>query len=225
MPSRHISPQSFDEILSELGDDPAIPDPHGIRKPAAPRKPISHQPAAEKALFFNNLELASANKIWWFFGGVLAGTLLFLGLGTLFLDNLKADSQKSLEGTQAQVAELKKEIALQRQNSENIHDDLYQSIDELEVSIHSKIKSSAQTVKIITKVDPYEAEILRWRYLGMTQVGQSQQAFFQSKTARLAFQVGNSILGDWHLSEIKKDQASISNSKGKTLFLKAMKIE
>ena len=32
MPSRHISPQSFDEILSELGDDPAIPDPHGIRK-------------------------------------------------------------------------------------------------------------------------------------------------------------------------------------------------
>lgn len=33
MPACHISSQSFDEILSDLGDDPAIPDPHGIRKP------------------------------------------------------------------------------------------------------------------------------------------------------------------------------------------------
>ena len=37
MPSRHISPRSFDEILSELGDDPAIPDPHGIRKTERPK--------------------------------------------------------------------------------------------------------------------------------------------------------------------------------------------
>ena len=37
MPSRDISPRSFDEILSELGDDPAIPDPHGIRKTERPK--------------------------------------------------------------------------------------------------------------------------------------------------------------------------------------------
>ncbi|WP_353432414.1 hypothetical protein [Polynucleobacter sp. MWH-UH23A] len=39
MPARKISPQSFDDILIELGDDPAIPDPHGIRKPNAPKHP------------------------------------------------------------------------------------------------------------------------------------------------------------------------------------------
>ena len=39
MPTRKISPQSFDDILSELGDDPAIPDPHGIRKPNSPKRP------------------------------------------------------------------------------------------------------------------------------------------------------------------------------------------
>ena len=37
MPTRHISPQSFDDILSDLGDDPAIPDPQGIRKTNAPQ--------------------------------------------------------------------------------------------------------------------------------------------------------------------------------------------
>jgi hypothetical protein len=158
-------------------------------------------------------------------GGLLGGALVLLGIGVLVLDGLKADSQNALAGTQAQVAELKKEIALQRQNSENIHDDLYESIDELEVNIHSKIKSSDKPAKVTVKNDPYETEILRWRYLGMAQVGPSQQAYFQSKTARLAFQTGNPLLGDWHLSDIKKNQASISNSKGKTLFLKAMKIE
>ena len=39
MPARKISSQSFDAILSELGDDPAIPDPHGIRKSNSPNRP------------------------------------------------------------------------------------------------------------------------------------------------------------------------------------------
>lgn len=48
MPARHIASHSFDEILSDLGDDPANPDPYGIRKspqqnkgPSKPQNPTS----------------------------------------------------------------------------------------------------------------------------------------------------------------------------------------
>ncbi|HAT38834.1 MAG TPA: hypothetical protein DCW35_01380 [Polynucleobacter sp.] len=49
MPARHIASHSFDEILSDLGDDPANPDPYGIRKspqqnkgPSKPQNPSNH---------------------------------------------------------------------------------------------------------------------------------------------------------------------------------------
>jgi len=63
LPKRHISPQSFDDILSELGNDPAIPDPHGIRKSSAPIKPayVSSNPA--KIDILGSLHFQEKNKM------------------------------------------------------------------------------------------------------------------------------------------------------------------
>jgi hypothetical protein len=99
-------------------------------------------------------------------------------------------------------------------------------MDELEVSIHSKLIPTPQTkTSNAPKVDPHESELRRWRYLGMTQVGGVQQAFFLSSQARFSLQLGSPVLGDWRLSEIQKTQATITNPKGKSLILKASKIE
>ena len=99
-------------------------------------------------------------------------------------------------------------------------------MDELEVSIHSKLITTPQTkTSSAPKIDPHETELRRWRYLGMTQVGGVQQAFFLSSQARFSLQLGSPVLGDWRLSEIQKTQATITNPKGKSLILKASKIE
>ena len=63
MPSCHISSQSFDDILSELGDDPAIPDPHGIRKRSSPPRPDSapHTKPLKPSFSTKSLELKGLN--------------------------------------------------------------------------------------------------------------------------------------------------------------------
>ena len=63
MPKRHISPQSFDDILSELGDDPAIPDPHGIRKSSAPKEPTYASSNPVKSDFLGSLHFQEKNKM------------------------------------------------------------------------------------------------------------------------------------------------------------------
>ncbi len=226
MATRHISPQSFDDILSELGDDPAIPDPHGIHKSNTPKEathPGSHR---QKNSPLSNLDLPLISKHLWIFLAFIGFTLVLITLIFLGFESVKTDSRLVLEGTQNQLTELKKEFAQYRHDVETTQDELYQVIDELEVSIHSKLSTTPQTkISSPPKVDSQELELRRWRYLGMTQVGGVQQAFFISSKARFTLQLGNPALGDWRLAEIQKDQATITNSKGKSLTLKASKIE
>ena len=67
MPKRHISPQSFDDILSELGDDPAIPDPHGSRKSSAPKEPAYPSSNSVKSDLLGSLDFQAKSKNIWLF--------------------------------------------------------------------------------------------------------------------------------------------------------------
>ncbi len=226
MPSRHISPQSFDDILSELGDDPAIPDPHGIRKSPAPKDGFSSKPKQVKNDFLDNLhfQVKGGNLGLYFLIIVIAIALAVMIF--FVLDSFKTNSQLVLERTQSQITELKKELTQYRDDAENIEDELYGAIDELEVSVHSKMILSPQTKLSNTpKADPHESELRRWRYLGTAQVGETQQAFFQSSKARLTLQLGSQALGDWQLSGIQKDRVTLVNPKGKSLTLRTTKAE
>ncbi len=226
MPKRHISPQSFDDILSELGDDPAIPDPHGIRKSSAPKEPAYPSSNSVKSDLLGSLDFQAKSKNIWLFLVLIGSAVAIFSILFLALEPFKNDSQLALEKTQHQLMELKKEFAQYQNNIETEQDDLYLAMDELEVSIHSKLITTPQTkTSSAPKIDPHESELRRWRYLGMTQVGGVQQAFFLSSQARFSLQLGSPVLGDWRLSEIQKTQATITNPKGKSLILKASKIE
>ena len=103
MPTRHISPQSFDDILSDLGDDPAIPDPHGIRKSGAPEKPDLTAPKHERIPFVSKHSIQEQIQTRWF-------ALLALGfivtLSTVFFlayESLKTDLLQTLEASQKQM--------------------------------------------------------------------------------------------------------------------------
>ncbi len=230
MPSRHISPQSFDSILSELGDDPAIPDPHGIRKSTSPKRPSpepSNQPKERIGLadfsnskVFNQLHQLGAFAIF----GVL---LIAIGIALLMAyESLKTSSEALNQESYKQISELKKELAVMRSELETEQDDLYEAIDSIEVSVHS-LKESRPITRLIAKPKalPYELELRRWRYLGVSQMGGSQQAFFHNGKNNVMFQKGGLVLGDWRLTQLEKDFATLTHVQGKTLNLKPSKTE
>lgn len=72
---------------------------------------------------------------------------------------------------------------------------------------------------------PHESELRRWRYLGSSQMGNSHQAYFHTGKSHLVFNKGSQVLGDWRLSNIEKEQATMTHAQGKSLVLKATKSE
>jgi len=230
MPSRHISPQSFDDILSELGDDPAIPDPHGIRKPTYPKStplqpPKPSKDRTEPEAFSSQNLLGQIPKL----GGLLAFAACVFGTGTALMvgyESLKTISQTQTQESHKEIADLKKEFIQLRTELQMEQDDLYETIDSIEVSIHSLIENKpANKVTAKPQALPHEAELRRWRYLGSSQMRGSHQAFFDSGQGTVIFQKGMLVLGDWRLTHLEKALATLTHSKGKTLNLKPSKTE
>ena len=229
MPTRQISSQSFDEILSDLGDDPAIPDPHGIRKNQAHHLPPSQQSNASiksKNTFLSEMPFQFQAKNGWAFLA-LGLFILALSLGIFFtIEAYKVDSQASLNTLQNQISALKKELAIAQENWEEDQDELYELLDELEVSIHSNINTSATSkASKPTTLYPHEADLLRWRYLGITQIGAFEQVFFYSGKSTVMFKKEDLVLGEWRLSQAQKEAATLTHPKGKSITLKASKSE
>jgi len=230
MPSRHISPQSFDEILSDLGDDPAIADPHGIRKTGPAKQSASEPREQQKSTV--NLDAFSAtgliNQIPKL-GGIFASAvfLLFIGIG-LFIahESLKTSSQSLIQESHKDISKLKKDLDQLRIELEGEQDELYAAIESIEVSIHS-LRQNKPIRKTASKPQalPHEAELRRWRYLGVSQMGGSQQAFFHNGKTQVMLQKGVMVLGDWRLMNLEKDLATLTHAEGKTLTLKPSKTE
>ena len=158
---------------------------------------------------------------------LLIGLFIAAG-GALFLTHatLNDDSQNILEASQKQISELKKEMALMRREIDEDMEDLYLAIDEIEVSIHLLNDKKPET-KLSNKpqASNHESELRRWRYLGTSQIGLSQQAYFHNGKNQLVFEKGAQVLGDWRLSNIEKEHATLTHSHGKSLALKVSKSE
>jgi len=216
--------------LSELGDDPAIPDPHGIRKttypkstPLEPPKPCKQRTELE-AFSSQNL-LGQIQKL----GGLLTFGAGVVGVGIALLigyESLKTSSEAQVQESHKEISDLKKEFTQLRAELQMGHDDLYETIDSIEVSIHSlRENKSIHQVAAKPQALAHEAELRRWRYLGTSQMGGSHQAFFHSGQDTVMFQKGMLVLGDWSLTHLEKDLATLTHSKGKTLNLKPSKTE
>ena len=230
MPSRDISPRSFDEILSELGDDPAIPDPHGIRKTERPKTISEDSQKPKKGRFDieslkDSSSLIPVQKLGSFlvFGAMLLGTLILLFLA---YESMNSNSQALAEESRKQISELRKELGLLRNEMQNDQDELYEAIELMEVSVHS-LKENKVVQRVIAKPQPlsYESELRRWRYLGTAQMGLTQQAFFQTGKGNMAFEQGALTLGDWRLTQITKEYVTLTHPQGKTIPLKPFKTE
>jgi hypothetical protein len=219
MPSRHIPPQAFDAILSELGDDPAIPDPHGIRKPSGiPPLPKSPSPQSNAL----TLDLFKTTPIL----GV-AALLLMLGLGVFWSLHLYGTDQESpLTNLQTQVHQLKNELHLLQVELATTEEEIYEEIDLLEVSVHSlKNKPVKRGGLSSAKKTSGEATIKQWRYLGLSKAGGAEYAFFETNNGALLLTQGDIVAGEWRLTQIQKKGVNFAHTDGKLIFLEAVRGE
>ena len=230
MPSRHISPQSFDEILSELGDDPAIPDPHGIRKTTSPKSAALEPPKSSKerakpeAISSPNL-FVQLQKLGGLF--TFGACLIMIGIALFTAyQSQNTSSDAMVQESFKEISGLKKELALLRIELQSGQDELYEAIDSIEVSIHSLIENKS-IHKVIARptAHPYETELRSWRYLGVSEMRGSRQAFFHNGKGNVMIQKGMLVLGDWRLTQLEKDLATLTHSQGKTLVIKSSKTE
>ena len=105
-------------------------------------------------------------------------------------------------------------------------DDLYEAIDKIEVSVHSlNIKAPAQAKNTKPAAIPHEAELRRWRYLGITRMGPLEQAFFNTGKLTLMAQKNEPVLGEWRLTQAEKELAILTHSQGKSITLKSSQSE
>ena len=226
MPPRHISPQSFDDILSELGDDPAIPDPHGIRKSSSPpREDFAAKTKTPKPSFLTKsfeLNRLHFSSIW-----ILGALLLICGGGLFFyFDANKSGAEGEISSLQNQLFALKKDFELSQSEWASERDDLYDAIDEMEVSIHSiVIKPAIQAPQSKPAAIPHETDLRRWRYLGITRMGAVEHAFFHTgKSTRMVVKQ-DLVLGEWRLTQAEKELAILTHPKGKSITFKSTQSE
>jgi hypothetical protein len=230
MPARHISSQSFDHLLSELGDDPAIPDPHGIRKTTHQKSMDSqaHGHSNSKPILeaVARLDDFKQGKALTAFIALAAFTGILLFSGFIAYESINRHTSEDLQESQNQISALRKELNLLRKELDEDLGALYEEIDLLEVSIHSlkKIKPKTQASSKPTP-PPGEQEIRTWRYLGSSQMGGIQQALFQDGKSHLLFPKGALVLGEWRLTQIEKDVTTLSHPLGKSIVLKPVKSE
>jgi len=226
MPPRHISPQSFDDILSELGDDPAIPDPHGIRKTSSSsRMDEAPQTKSPKPSFSTKtFELKGLNfsPIW-----IFGSTLLLFGVSLFFFfESNKSEAKQEIQTLQSQLLALKEELGSSQNEWRSERDDLYEVIDEIEVSIHSiEIKPPKQATQSKPTAIPHEAELRSWRYLGITRMGALEQAFFHTGRSTKMVGKGDLALGEWRLTQAEKELAILTHPKGKSITFKSTNSE
>jgi hypothetical protein len=221
MPPRHISPQSFDDILSELGDDPAIPDPHGIRKTASSSRmdelPQTKTPKPSFSTKTFELKGLNFSPIW-----IFGSTLLLCGVSLFFFfDSNKSKAEQEIQALQSQLLALKEELESSQNEWRSERDDLYETIDEIEVSIHSiEIKPPRQAAQSKPTTIPHEAELRSWRYLGITRMGALEQAFFHTGQSTKMVGKGDLALGEWRLTQAEKELAILTHPKGRSITFK-----
>lgn len=142
------------------------------------------------------------------------------------LESNKASSKVELHALQNQISTLKNELAMAQNEWMSEQDSLYETMDNIEVSIHSlKLKPPISASQNKPVVIPHEAELRHWKYLGLTRMGATEHAFFH--TGKTTLMVGKEALalGEWRLAQAEKAVAILTHPKGKSITLKSTKSE
>ena len=238
MPIRKITSQSFDTILSVLGDDPVIQNSgHSSSEPdQAARQQTKPAAQVAQAEPNGNINLQSPQlradftKLAYWIPGLI-GLFCFCALAWAIslLIALEQNIFPQFALLEAKINILSQSLAEQEETLSNYHMELSEQLDSIHAAqlgaVNRSTKSAKtpihhETLELNRKLKIEETVLNRWQYLGMSTTAQGAAAFFNNGDKTISLALHSTVMGTWVLSEIGADQAKITSAAGQVITLK-----
>ncbi len=237
MPIRKITSESFDAILSVLGDDPVIQSSaHSSSEPdlAARQQNKSAGQAAQAEtngsanphpppLRHDFIKLAQ----WMpsLMGFICLGALAWI-ISVLIALEQNISTQFGVQ--EAKINLLSQSLTEQEETLFNNHVEFSEQINNIhtaQLTAATRSTKSAknpirpETLELNRKLKMEEAALSRWQYLGMSTTAQGAAAFFNNGDKTISLVLHATAMGTWVLTEIGVEQAKITSAAGQVITL------
>jgi hypothetical protein len=251
VPKRSISPNSFDAILSELGDDPAIGYPTRSTPPIpenqtmnrhsyeADANRLSEQFAQHKNRKDDPIQGMSSPGIKslpfstflqerpiWLAMVVCVVVATLLNSYWLFELRTSQSLQPSAADEAGQSVDQVKALVLSLK--EQLEDNQAFLLSELELLAsmamqNADTKRARNTATPVPKMSPGEQSLKRWRYLGMSDSSSGISGLFHTGEGMQHIALNSSALEGWRLSSVTREQAMLTSNDGKSVAISVSK--
>lgn len=225
MAYRNITRDDFNQVLQSLGNDPAIltdeigPD-HLRTANTAPwytnlyRNWMESNPLKEK---WSNQAAPTPILMIFIFLLALAGGLTYIAIQIQELDSREMRTS-DLATVQKQLGQIQDELHELDERLEEQFESIFIQLNEMQ----SKYQSLARSAHISapSKPDPTEAELKKWRHLGVGQNKHGTYALLHDGQQALMLSKNQIAKGSWRLAEFNSAEAILVGPNEKRIVLR-----
>ena len=219
---RDIKREDFDEALKGLGNDPAILD-HDINTSHLQTKSHGSWYATFNRKWMELRTLKDTNMN-------ISSLIIFFALGLIgvFLTTLYLAIQiyhiRDVHSSGIDVKELKKELkSVQSQINEMdelIQDQHIEMMDQLEeLKIKKQFKVATPHAPHLSKIDPDEIELKKWRHLGIGRNREGEYVLLHDGEQSLMFSKNQFIKPTWRILDFNNKQTVLLGPENKQINL------
>ena len=225
MAYRNITRDDFNQVLQSLGNDPAI-----LTDEIGP----NHLRTANTAPWYTNLyrnwmesnplkekwaNQAAPTPILMIFIVllVLAGGLTYIAIQIQELDSREMRTS-DLATVQKQLGQIQDELHELDERLEEQFESIFIQLDEMQ-SKHQSLARSAH-ISAPSKPDPTEAELKKWRHLGVGQNKHGAYALLHDGQQALMLSKNQITKGSWRLAEFNSAEAILVGPNEKRIVLR-----
>jgi hypothetical protein len=252
VPKRSISPESFDAILSELGDDPAIGHPKRSTS-SLPESPTMNRHSYEADAHrlseqfpshknrkddpiqgmsshgIKNLQFSTLLQAWPIWLAMVVCMLVATLLNSYWLFELRT-SQSLHPSTADEAGQSVHEVkALVLSLKDQLEDNHELLLSELE-SLESMVLQNANATRArnahssqAPKISPAEQSLKRWRYLGMSNSSSGISGLFHNGEGMQHIALNSAAVEGWRLSSVTRELAMLTSNDGKSVAISVSK--
>jgi hypothetical protein len=252
VPKRSISSDSFNAILSELGDDPAIGHPsrntssmpesqtmnrHSYEADAhrlseqfpqqKNRKDDSMQGMSSPLIQKLQQGMLFQEKLLWLAMAVCMAAATVLNSYWLFELRASQSMQPVTAGESGQTVDQVKTLVLSlKEQLEDSHEVLLSELESLESMVLQNTNATrarnAHSPQV-PKISPAEHTLKRWRYLGMSNSSSGISGLFHTGEGIQHIALNSRALEGWHLSSVTRELAMLTSNDGKSFAISVSK--
>jgi hypothetical protein len=252
VPKRSISPESFDAILSELGDDPAIGHPKRST-PSLPESPTmnrhsyeadAHRLSEEFPQHKNRKDdsmpgipsplmqklqqsrIFQEKPIWL---AMVVCIMAATSLNSYWLFELRSSGSMHPVATDEagqSIDQVKVLVLSLRDQIEDNHELLLSELESLEgLVLQNANATRARNAhgSQAPKMSPAEQSLKRWRYLGMSNSSSGISGLFHNGEGMQHIALNSPALEGWRLSSVTRELAMLTSNDGKFVAISVSK--